>query len=129
MNLLWVEDDFKLMSKLVMFNVEYCIGDSAKGKDNVLKAEWLSVFPSLRTVTIFNVDGYKFDLEALVDTMQSVSHSVTVIVVDRGEWAQRALTDEVAAAFGAIGWDTEYDGKCKNEFGHEVGGLIIKSKM
>ena len=95
----------------------------------MLKAELLSVFPSVRTVTIFRAQIYKFNLKALVDTMQSVSHSVTVSVVDEGEWTQKALTDDVVAAFGAARWDVEYDAKCKNRLGYESGGLIIKSKM
>ena len=50
---------------------------------------------------------YKFCLEALLETMKSLSPSVTGIVEDRGGWAKKALTDEISAAFKAEGWNMD----------------------
>ena len=101
---------------------------TAKGIDNVLKRDWISLFPSVHTVRIrTNGNLYKFRLEALLETMKSLSPSVTVIVEDAGWWAKKALTDEVSAAFKAEGWNMEYDDEHIGFYGDYKGGLIIKS--
>ncbi len=117
---------FQSLSKLVMFNVVDNEKKTANGKDNVLRPEWISMFPSLHSVTIrTGYDDYKFRLEALLESMQSISPSITVSVEDRGEWIQSAMTDEVSAAFDAAGWSLEYD---KEDGGYYDGELVIKSK-
>ena len=97
--------------------------------DNVLKGEWISLFSAVHTVRIrTNGRYYKFRLEALLETMKSLSPSVTVIVEDMKEWAKKALTDEVSAAFKAEGWNMEYDDEHIPFYGWDrKGGLIIKS--
>ena len=121
---------FKMMSKLILYNVT--VTCRPKGTDNVLKAEWISLFPSVHTVRIStNGSGYKFRLEALLETMKSLSPSVTVIVEDcvgTSKWAKKALTDEVSAAFKAEGWNMEYDDEHIGFQYGDKGGLVIKSK-
>ena len=63
-------------------------------------------------------------MEALLDSMQSLSPSVTVAVKDSGDWVQSALTDDISAAFGDMGWDIEY----KEEEKELDNRLVIKSK-
>ena len=80
------------------------------GMDNVLKGEWISLFSAVHTVRIrTNGIGYKFRLEALLETMKSLSPSVTVSVENWNNWAKKAVTDEMSAAFKAEGWNMEYD--------------------
>jgi len=67
------------------------------------------MFPALRTVRIdtYGYD-YKFSLEALLETVQSVSRSITFIVEDEGLWVHDALTDKVRAEYAETGWNIEY---------------------
>ena len=83
--------------------------DVANGKDNVLRPEWISMFPSVHTVHIDTFSyRFKFRLEALLESMKSISSLVTVTVDDQNDWIQDALTDEISAAFTAAGWHIEY---------------------
>ena len=141
-NLRWLNDYFQSLSKLVMFNVVRNGGydaergglwsDTANGKDNVLRPEWISMFPSLHSVTIRTGgygDLYKFRLEALLESMQSISPSVTVNVKDWGEWVESALADEISAAFDAAGWNIEYEKGDPDKRGdYPDNKLLIKSK-
>ena len=131
-NLWGTNRDYKILSKLIVFDlVEYQRGEAAKGNDNVLKGEWISLFPAVHTVRISTGGSYyKFRLEALLETMKSLSPSVTVIVEDgygAYKWAKKALTDGVSAAFKAEGWNMEYDDEHIGFFNKDKGGLIIKS--
>ena len=69
-----------------------------------------------------NTNGFdhKFGLKALMESIAVMSPSITVNVDDGGEWAKKALTEDVSAEYDAIGWNIEYvDGEKK---------LVIKSK-
>ena len=110
--------DYQSLSELVVFKLVKNTNRGADGKENVLNPKWIQMFPSLNSVYISTYgDYYKFRLEALLDSMQSISPSITVTVHDAGVWIKNALSDEISAAFDAAGWDIEYDGK-----------LVIKSK-
>ena len=99
----------ELMSIRIFYNVVYNRHETANGKDNVLKPEWISRFPSLRIVKIrTHRDWCKFRLDELLESMRSIPHSVTVIVEDAGFWIKKVMTAEISAAFGAAGWDIEY---------------------
>ena len=115
---------FEILSKLVLYNVEeYGYVDIPNGKDNVIKPEWLSMFPSLETLTINTasyVHDYKFQLKALMESITVMSPSITVNVKDGGNWAQKALNEDVSAEYDAIGWTIEYVEKERM--------LVIKSK-
>ena len=51
----------------------------------VLNEILISLFPSLHTVTVTTEGNhYRFRLEALLETMKSLSPSLTVFVEDRG---------------------------------------------
>ncbi len=125
-----------ILSKLIMFNVQWNeYDDTANGKDNVVRPEWISMFPSVHTLNV-KTEGkwYKFRLEALLESMQSISSSITVTVDDKdgivdyrmiGSWIQSALTDEIVAAFDAAGWNIEYEEE-GGKYGD--GRLVIKSK-
>ena len=130
LDLPWIDNYYKLMSKCVFHNVVNVMAvnyGTASGKHNVLKSEWISMFPSLRIVKIWTLgDWYKFRLEELLESMRSIPRSVTVIVEDRGMWIKNATTAEISAAFGAAGWDMEYDGEHFRLRGS--GALYIKSK-
>merc|ERR1712156_1266741 len=71
LSLFHIGRNLQSLSKLIMFNVVDNYGETAKDQDNVLKPEWLSMFPSLRTVDINTTYGpfecYKFRLEALLE--------------------------------------------------------------
>ena len=105
---------------------------TASTKENVLIPEWISMFPSLRTVKIRTYrDEYKFRLEELLKPMRSIPHSVTVIVEDAGFWIKNVMTAEISAAFGAAGWDIEYDDEHIHPYDELTdfkGALYIKSK-
>ena len=99
---------------------------SPKGMENVLKPEWISLFPSVHTVSIRAV-YYECRLEALLETVKSLSPLVTVIVEDRRVWAKQILTDKISAVFKAEGWNIEYDDEHVGFKYESKGGLIIKS--
>merc|ERR1712087_653795 len=96
--------------------------ESAVGNDNVLKPEWLSIFSSVHTVTIVAGYAHKFSFEALLESMKAFPPSIgTVIVKDKGFWAQRTLTDDVAGLFVDSGWTAEYkDGRGKANHGSMI---------
>ena len=112
-----------------MFNVKYNGYGTAKDQDNVLKPEWLSMFPSLRTVDI-NMCGhgdYKFRLEALLETMPLISPSISIVV--RGhdsEWMREGLSDEISAQFVSAGWNPEYEEET-DKWGDIDWKLVLKS--
>ncbi|MCP4477426.1 MAG: hypothetical protein GY818_04980 [Planctomycetaceae bacterium] len=109
LNLRLMNRRLKSLSKLVMFNVVENYKKTANGMDNVLKPEWIPIFPSLNTVEIdTNGDAFKFRFEALLESMQSIPSSVTVIVDDGGQWIESALTDDVLASYDAAGWNMDY---------------------
>ena len=127
-----LDKGFQSLSDLVMFNVRYNWSGKAVQKDNVPKPEWLSIFPSLCTVSILT-DGksYKFRLKALKEMVEGLSPLVSVKVFDMGHWAEKALSDDVVAEFGAFGWDIEYDGDLQMKGGVQgnMKGIVVKSKV
>ena len=77
--------------------------------------------PSVDSVIIGTYyDSYKFRLESLLDSMQSISPSITVNVDDGGGWIENELTDDIYTAFDAAGWSIKYKWKGRK--------LVIKSK-
>ena len=79
------------------------------GNDNVMKGEWISMFPALKAVEIKTLgDVYKFRFEALLESIQSIPSSVMIVVDDEGHWIESALTDEISTAYDAAGWNIEY---------------------
>ena len=85
-----------------------------KGKTNIFKAEWISIFPMVHTL---NIDSfgyqYKFRLEPLLDSMKALPRSVgTVIVTDGAQfgryWAREALNEDIRMLFAENGWNAEY---------------------
>ena len=103
---------FKVMSKLVMFNVVNNRRKTVNGKDNVMKGEWISMFPALKSMEINTLrDFYKFRFEAFLDSMKSIPSPVTMAVNDGGRWIESALSDEVLASYDAAGWSMEYKAK------------------
>ena len=99
---------------------------TAKDQDNVLKPEWLSMFPSLRTVDIDMMD-YKFRLEALLETMPLISPSISIVVKGSGEWMREGLSDEISAQFVSAGWNPEYEEEDKYGDGFIYWKLVLKS--
>merc|ERR1712183_540835 len=94
-----------------MYDVVKYRWNEPAGKNNVLKPEWLSIFPSVHTVTIWTTAyfHYNFSLEALLESMKAFPPSIgTVIVRDSGKWAERALTDDISGLFAESGWTAEY---------------------
>ena len=115
---------FQTLSKVVLFKVvQYRNNkDIPNGKDNVLKPEWLSMFPSLQTVTI-NTFGssYKFGLRTFLESLVMMPRALTLIVEDEDdEWAEDALTEDISAEFDAAGWNIKWV--------QEKKALVIKSK-
>ncbi len=74
---------------------------------------WIAGQRALRIVSIAIV-------RTLLESMQSISPSITVTVDDERSWIQRAMTDEISAAFDAAEWNIEYKENEKK--------LVIKSK-
>jgi len=129
LDLFALDHGFKSLYKIIVFNVVR--NEHQTPKDNVFKPEWISIFPSLQSVMILDHGGdYKFDLKVLLESMQSISPSITVSVIDKGKWTAKALTDKVSAEFCENGWDIEYGGGLVFHvpgWGVEKGGLLIKS--
>merc|ERR1712154_734924 len=102
--------DFPLMSSLIIKRVIYNPCDIPKGDDNVLCAEWLSLFPSLQTVDIFTEgregSDFKFRLDNFLDSIQFVPSSIT-FVIHGGGWVQSKFSKDIVAAFKAAGWNIE----------------------
>ena len=105
-----ISEDFDVLSKLVVFGlVKYKKDEAPKGNVNVLKSQWISIFPVVHTVTIDAAVAYKFRLEALLDSMELLPRSVcTVIVKDWGRWAKDALNNDVGPLLSGSRWSAEY---------------------
>ncbi len=102
---------FKRLSNLVAFSLrEYKENEPVVGKDNVLKAEWMSIFPAVHTVEIESKFGHKFRLKELLESMKAMPASVGTVIATGGGWAQSALTDEVSTSFAEAGWTAEHEG-------------------
>lgn len=113
---------FPLLSKLVMFNVDWNGGGKrVDGKwcdwfdtcmnerDNVLRTKWMSKCSALHTVRIDTIGNeYKFRLEALLESMQSLSHSISLIIEDGGKWIENELSVGILADFDTAGWKIDY---------------------
>lgn len=116
LNLDYIERGFDALSELVVFSLVPCCGnETPKEQQNVLKPEWISMFPAVHTVDIdtyvaaTSVGHYKCRLEALLDSMKVLPATVgTVIVQDGGKWAEAALNNDVKALFAESGWTAEY---------------------
>ena len=115
-----VNRDFAILCNLVMYRAvplkEY---EDPQGNDNIFKADWMSIFPEIRKITVMTlgfgygshgaVSCYKFDLKALLDSMKALPRSVnTVVVLDEGNWASKALNNDIRCLFAAYGWTAEY---------------------
>merc|ERR1711879_732301 len=94
--------------------------------DNALKLEWFSLFPSLETLKIIT-DGtrYAFRMDVLLQSMNSISPTLSVIVEDRNQWVQKAMTDKVSAQYLNAGLNTEYEKQYDGWIGRK-GALFIK---
>ena len=111
LNLLYMNAHYKSMSKLVMFNVKKITDGVVEGNDNMLRTEWISMFPNVWNVAIYtSKDSYKFRLESLLQSIKGMSATVRSIWVFDGwkGWIGPALTDEISAAFNAGGWNVSY---------------------
>ena len=93
--------------------------DIARAKDNVLRSEWLSMFPLLQSVEITTFGApswkqkhYKFRLEDMLETIQFISPSITITVRDYGAWLNDALIDSISEKFDAVGWNVEFNRCC-----------------
>ena len=131
LNIYWMKRYLQSLSKLIMFNVVRNEYETAKDQDNVLKPEWLSMFPSLRTVDIYMYNDYKFRLEALLETMPLISPSISIVVRGYGydgdsKWMREGLSDEISAQFVSAGWNPEYREE-KNRWGTVHWKLVLKS--
>ena len=115
LNIYYMSLYFESLPKLIMFNVVLPgWNGAAKDQDNVLKPEWLSMFPSLRTVDINMRSDYKFRLEALLETMPLISPSISIVVrgyarYESDKWMREGLSDEISAQFVSAGWNPEYE--------------------
>jgi len=109
LNIWRMKKHLQSISKLIMFNVVFHgYSGTAKDQDNVLKPEWLSMFPSLRTVDIVMGQSYKFRLEALLETMPLISPSISIVVRGYGsKWMREGFSDEISAQFVSAGWNPE----------------------
>merc|ERR1719474_922250 len=118
----------KAMSNLIIFNmVRYSEHEKVNGKDNVIRPEILTMFPSLNTVTIRTFRGdHKFRLEALLETLRKITSPLTVNVHDDGRWAQKALSDHIAGEYKEAGWNIQYEAGSGGYYG-DGGKLVIKS--
>ena len=115
----------RLFSPLIAFDLVKCEKNKpAEEKANVFKADWISIFPNVRTINIVTGHLYKFRLEALLDSMKRLPHRVgTVIVNDWGEWAQDAFDEDIKQLFAESGWSAE----CKEK--EKVLVFKLKSEM
>ena len=103
---------FKKMSPLVMCKVVEVKRESfpEHENDNMLKQQWISMFPELLTVTI-NTGGvygvfYKFRLETFVEYLNTAPKHLTFII-DGGYWMEQELNDETRALFLDAGYSIE----------------------
>ena len=101
-----------------------------KGNENLFKTEWISTFPSVKSIVILDYWlTYKFRLEALLTAVQSISTSSKVIVIDEGKWTRKALNDEISETYREAGYSIKYSRKVKRDIhgvGVKKGGLVIK---
>lgn len=105
-----MDESYPSLAELLMYDVVDNKWKKANGKDNVLRSQWLSIFPSLHTV-IINTWGYsyKFRWESLLETLKEVPSSITFVIDSGGEEAENTLSDEKRALFGDEGWNIEFD--------------------
>ena len=124
-----LDKGFESLSDLVMFNVRNNWNGVAEGNDNVLRPQWLTIFPSLQNVSIYTAGkSYRFRLKALMDTVEYVPQSVVITVFDMGQWAKNVLSAEIVAGFAKNGWSIGYDdnlGTAGDAKG-KMRGLVVK---
>ena len=126
-----MQREFHILSSLVVSDlVRYEVDEAAKGNNNVLKTEWISIFPAVHTVNINTRKYYfKFRLEALLVSMKTLPRSVgTVIVEDDGEWANEALTEDIKSLFAEFGWTAEYQVAENEDDSEQIGELVFQLK-
>ena len=125
-------ENTKIMSKLVLYKIVRNRNSTPNGYDNVIRPEWLSMFPVLRNVVIDdNVTSltgpnpkYEFRLDALLETVKQISSNITITVLDSEKWCEKALTNEISEAYTAAGWSIEY----KKVKWSRRSALVVKSQ-
>lgn len=85
------------MARIVVFDVvQFGWDDTPKDNENILRPEWVTIFPCLRLVKITTAGAsFRFDLLRLAEVLQAVSPSVEVRIDDDGDWAGDSLTADV----------------------------------
>ena len=118
------------MSKLLLYNVVNNGTSEPKEHDNVIRPEWISIFPTITSVVFKDIvqsyptpPKFEFRLDALLETVKQISPNITVTVKDVGKWCEKTLTDDIREAYNASGWSIEY--KKRKRKGKSC--LIIKS--
>lgn len=69
-----------MMSELVVYDVVKNEGRDIGPTDNMLKPDWLRLFPSLQTVHIRTGTAYQFRFESLERSIETVQKSVKFII-------------------------------------------------
>lgn len=104
---------FQILSKIVVHDlVEFVDNQVPKENDNVLRKEWISIFPAVHTLTIVAASEYRFRLEALQGVMKSLPRSVRMVaVMDDGDWIKRALDQDsdVLTTLSNGKWHVQYE--------------------
>merc|ERR1712154_200079 len=135
LDLCMINRNFEYLHELVFYNVIKNENDECvKEMDNVMRPEWLSMFPNIRQVTIRDdvelTPSYKFRLEDLLKTVQQISKDITVIVWVCGrDWYEKALTDDMSKLYDTAGWSIEYNQNGYDTFGGPKYELVIKAKQ
>merc|ERR1712157_204608 len=96
-----------MFADLIMEN--FVETEDPKGLDNVIRTDWTAMFPSFRSLTILWSEDYRFQLQALLEVIQSICSLDTVFISRYHEWVKDVLTTEILAKFNAAGWCVEYD--------------------
>ena len=116
MDLFIIYNGFQTLSDLVIWNLvphdRHEEDRRYTRKDNILKTEWISIFPAINTVKINTESAqyiFKFRLDALLGSMTAMPRSVhTVIVVDGGDWVPNEFGDWSSTLFAKSGWNAVY---------------------
>lgn len=106
--LCWLNKYFQTLWKLIMYDVVYNYGRRPNGNENVLKPEWLSMFPALREVVIITNGGqYQIGLEELLESVKILSPAVTINIT-QWESGESAVTPYIVNLYDAAGWNICY---------------------
>merc|ERR1712217_70988 len=87
------------MSKLAVHSLkQHGWKDTIDGMENVIRHDFVSIFPALKRVTVKTVDSdnsqCRMKLESLARAVESIDASVEIAICDDDQWIQKVMIEQ-----------------------------------